>query len=207
MRTCVMQRDMDLYQSFSPQERKQSLHELGRKSAYYLLKREQVPYKQIINSSGSIDRGRPMVINEFGPIGSLSISHSNNLAASVFSKEYQVGIDIEQITSRSPAFYKYSFTKKEQELIGSDPTKADFISTLLWTAKESVLKAEGIGLSVPATRVESLISFQICQDFFQKKIKTISFMATYSGADNGLRRKYFLTSKQVNNYILTVARV
>lgn len=87
----------------------------------------------------------------------LSISHSHNIACAVSSSR-QVGIDVEKINRRSPVFYEDVLTINEfkhwQGLYQVQPVAADMLGTLYWTAKESMSKCLGVGLSVPFNSFE-----------------------------------------------------
>ncbi|MFQ5647153.1 MAG: 4'-phosphopantetheinyl transferase family protein [bacterium] len=74
-----------------------------------------------------------------------SISHKPKLAAAVIGRQ-AIGIDIEEIKPRSEAVWKKVISKAEQALAGKQGSENDFFFRV-WTAKEAVLKAEGIGLA------------------------------------------------------------
>jgi 4'-phosphopantetheinyl transferase len=77
---------------------------------------------------------------------SLSHSHGAGLCA-IASADAEVGCDLETIEPRSPAFLADYFTAEEQDLVGRTAgADRDRIVTLLWSAKESTLKALGCGL-------------------------------------------------------------
>lgn len=76
----------------------------------------------------------------------LSLSHSGGVAFCALGPPgASLGCDVEQVASRSRTFAADYFTAEEQELAaGSDET--DLVLTLLWSAKESALKALQCGL-------------------------------------------------------------
>jgi 4'-phosphopantetheinyl transferase len=78
----------------------------------------------------------------------LSLSHSGELAlAAIASVGISVGIDIERVEPRTQAFFEDYFTLAEMQCISSLPADLrDLGITLLWSAKEAVLKAWGKGL-------------------------------------------------------------
>ena len=79
---------------------------------------------------------------------SISLSHSDGNALCVIAaRDTALGCDLELIEPRSDAFVADYFTGKEQALIAQAPA-ADrpLVSTLLWSAKESALKALREGL-------------------------------------------------------------
>ena len=71
-----------------------------------------------------------------------NISHSGNCAALALG-EYETGIDIENINENNLYLAEHIFTKQELQWISFEPV-ARF--HLLWSIKESVLKAAGTGL-------------------------------------------------------------
>lgn len=86
---------------------------------------------------------------------SLSISHSHATAFCALNDApgVTVGADIEFVERRDPAFLKDFFTAREQAWAVSldDP---DLGGTLLWSAKEAVLKAMREGLRIDTKQLE-----------------------------------------------------
>jgi len=74
----------------------------------------------------------------------LSLSHSNGQAIAIVCTEGAVGVDLEAIEVRSPAFVSEWFSDSEQQLVGTDPQR----QTLAWSAKEAILKALGQGMAL-----------------------------------------------------------
>ena len=76
----------------------------------------------------------------------LSLSHSGGVAfCALAAPGASLGCDVEQVAPRSRAFATDYFTVEEQDLAaGSD--QRDLMLTLLWSAKESALKALQCGL-------------------------------------------------------------
>ena len=89
--------------------------------------------------------GRPAFVNHGG---TLSISHSYGWGAAIYAPHTWVGIDIEQSRTHDESLLYYILDDAEQ-LLMRDSAYATDITTLAWTAKESVMKAEGIGLTAP----------------------------------------------------------
>lgn len=71
-----------------------------------------------------------------------NVSHSGNCAALVFG-ENETGVDIEKINEDNLYLAEHIFTKQELQWISSEPVTRFHI---LWSVKESILKATGIGL-------------------------------------------------------------
>lgn len=89
----------------------------------------------------------------------LSISHSHQLAlvAMALGPGIRIGVDLEKIEPRSHVFVEDYFTTAERGLVGSFPAEArDMVSTLIWSTKESMLKALQVGLRWDTRRVEVL---------------------------------------------------
>ena len=85
----------------------------------------------------------------------ISLSHRDGTAAcAVAPAGAAVGCDLEAIESRSAAFLADYFATEEQRMfeVGS-PLERDVIATLLWSAKESALKALSTGLRLDTRSV------------------------------------------------------
>ena len=99
-----------------------------------------------IRATGS---GAPVVFihDEPAPVA-LSISHSNGVGLCVVSdRKIGVGCDAELVEPRSDAFVSDFFSPAEREAIAHvTPDDRPLLTTLIWSAKESVLKALGEGL-------------------------------------------------------------
>ena len=79
-----------------------------------------------------------------------NVSHSGNCAALVFGNN-ETGIDIERIDQNNFYLAEHIFTKNELLWIKSDPV---IRFHLLWSIKESILKAAGTGLYSSVTLPE-----------------------------------------------------
>ena len=101
--------------------------------------------------------GQPLLKVDGQSVGeSISISHSYGWVAGAIDPLGQpIGIDLEKVERRDEAFLMDYFTANERNWIESSP---DLIreqkSTLIWSCKESVLKALGKGLHIDPQRVE-----------------------------------------------------
>ena len=71
----------------------------------------------------------------------ISISHSDNYYLFATSN-YEIGIDIERVKNYNPNILKKTNTKKEILYIRENPLERFYI---LWTLKESLVKAYGTG--------------------------------------------------------------
>ncbi|RRR67286.1 MAG: 4'-phosphopantetheinyl transferase superfamily protein [Candidatus Viridilinea halotolerans] len=89
---------------------------------------------------------------------SLSISHSNARALCALGPQGSaIGADIEQIVNHHPSLVSSYFTAEEQALIAATPSAlCATMVTAIWSAKESLLKALRVGLTVETQRVTCL---------------------------------------------------
>lgn len=78
---------------------------------------------------------------------SLSISHRGDwgLAAIALSPGTTIGADLETVEPRDPALVRQFFSESEANRVGKSDA-ADRTVARMWSAKEAVLKAMGIGL-------------------------------------------------------------
>jgi len=87
----------------------------------------------------------------------ISLSHRGGVAAcAVAMSEIEMGCDLEMVEPRSDAFIADYFTKKEQALVArASATDRPWLLALLWSAKESALKAlhEGLRLDTRSVQV------------------------------------------------------
>lgn len=100
--------------------------------------------------------GAPLVCNEAGepawPALALSLSHGAGWACACAALRGQVGLDIERIEPRHPAFIEEAFTRAELELwsaVTGHAAEDPVTVTLGWCAKEALLKLAGVGLRAP----------------------------------------------------------
>ena len=82
--------------------------------------------------------GRPLINSDLN----ISISHSNFMAAIVFSSTSKTGIDIE-LKDTKIVNIKDKFLNESEKLNSEYETNIDYL-TKIWTAKESIYKALGI---------------------------------------------------------------
>lgn len=105
----------------------------------------------------SEENGAPLPMLDGAPyeVG-LSISHSNDRAFCVVSAAApMLGCDIEFVEPRSGAFVETFFTAAEHGCVEcADPRDRDTLVTMIWSAKESTLKALRTGLRSDTRSVE-----------------------------------------------------
>ena len=103
------------------------------------------------------DDGAPVVMLDGAPLDvSLSLSHSNGRGLCVVSVErVALGCDIERIEPRGEGFAETWFTDGECDLLASTPPRdVDRLVTVVWSIKESALKALRTGLKADTRSVE-----------------------------------------------------
>lgn len=148
------------------------------------------------------------------PALSLSISHCDNhaLCALYVSKverngshrrKVQIGADIEQIAPRSRGFVEDYFTPEEIEQVDRAPEQMrDLVVTLIWSAKEAVLKALRLGLTVDTRQVVCeagpLLAQPENQDWSPLRLR---YRAT-AHADDLILSGWWRT---IDRYVLTIA--
>ncbi len=102
--------------------------------------------------------GAPCAVDEEGDVPwCISLSHSGELGlCAVATPPVALGCDVERIGRRGEEFVIDWFTAKERAIVLAAGT-ADAQSravTLIWSAKESALKALGVGLRLDTRQVE-----------------------------------------------------
>jgi 4'-phosphopantetheinyl transferase len=91
------------------------------------------------------------------PAEYLSISHSGNFALCALATglDLQIGIDMEKVDEHTETFILDYFTPTERRLVDKYPAESRAMAvTLIWSAKESMLKALGVGLHWDTRTVE-----------------------------------------------------
>jgi 4'-phosphopantetheinyl transferase len=92
--------------------------------------------------------GKPKIGQSFD----FNISHSDEYIVCAFSKDHQVGIDIEKIKPISLEFLEDFFNDDEWENIQSSMDSQETFYKL-WTQKEATVKADGRGLNIPLKEI------------------------------------------------------
>ena len=98
----------------------------------------------------AIVRGKPRPI-------SFNVSHSGKNGIIAFSSEGRVGVDVEDVTPRNNMglLAEAAFTTSEQIDLGSvDGTEKLRLFFRIWTMKEALIKAVGMGLSLDMSSFE-----------------------------------------------------
>jgi len=89
------------------------------------------------------------------PVVTVSLSHSGGMGfAAAAMGAFRLGCDVEEIAPRSDEFVNDYFTADEAAWVRSDAGRRHLRANLLWSAKESALKALGEGLRLDTRAVE-----------------------------------------------------
>lgn len=89
--------------------------------------------------------------------GSLSISNRGGFTAAAFSSSpsLNVGIDIETIEEKSAGFIEDHFTVNEGVALNNlEPKRRDLMASLLWSAREAMIKAQKVGVQIDKREFE-----------------------------------------------------
>lgn len=113
--------------------------------------------------------GKPYFANAPGIF--FNVSHSGSMAAAAFS-EKEIGCDIEKIACHDISIAERFFTRKEVAFIVSagDDAQLQARFVRIWTLKESIIKAAGLGLSLPLNSFEIIPPPQISEKELPQKI-------------------------------------
>ena len=86
----------------------------------------------------------------------LSLTHSHGVAVALLGPAgTRVGVDLERIEERTEGFLADWFTGAEQGFVAASPAEGRALAaTLVWSAKEAVMKALREGLRIPPKAVE-----------------------------------------------------
>jgi 4'-phosphopantetheinyl transferase len=95
------------------------------------------------------------VLGRPGPVA-LSLTHSHGVAVAALAPAgVLVGVDLERVEVRSSAFLADWFTEAEQAFAAAgQPGEPGLSATLVWSAKEAVMKALREGLRIPPKAIE-----------------------------------------------------
>lgn len=105
--------------------------------------------------------GRPQLAPEHGSRVSFSLAHAGGHVAAALSFAGSVGADVEPIRPPPGGAVAWSCTAEERQLLRETPVAArDEAFLHLWTVKEALVKAVGLGMrrrftSVPATLADT----------------------------------------------------
>ena len=123
-----------------------------------------------------------LVGGDLAPL-TISISHSADRAAClVLLPAMPAGCDLEQVESRAPVFTDDWFTDAERRIVARAPRgDHDLVVTVVWSAKESALKALRSGLRRDTRSVEVTESGPERDGWFQLKVHDVATGDTLPG--------------------------
>jgi len=133
---------------------------LGRIAAKALITSQGLPYHGQSYSAIEIanhPEGAPFIKNPSHTTGTLSISHREEVVVCAFCPQLErtLGIDIELIEPREISFVEDFFTQAEADYAKELPFEPRLIwTTLVWSAKEAILKAWQKGLRLDTRSIE-----------------------------------------------------
>ena len=128
-----------------------------------------IPIERVGILARGDDDGFPLVrIAGAGDLAppTVSISHRGDRACALVGPSgAALGCDLELVEPRPDGFAADWFTTAEQDLIGRAPANdRDRLVTLVWSIKESALKALGVGLRADTRDVVATIDDGSCRD-------------------------------------------
>lgn len=135
---------------------------LGRAAAKYLLLHSRPEFARLSMQAVSLcnePEGAPYFLLEGGErlAGCISISHNRTaaLCGLLLDDNLQVGVDLEWIEPRFPGMAEDFFSVGEMKRLRACPPAAqDLLITIVWSAKEAMLKALRKGLRLDTRQVE-----------------------------------------------------
>lgn len=104
-----------------------------------------------------LENGAPCLLidNDLRLNESISLSHSNRHVFCAYADEKDLlGVDLELVEKRSLDFIQDFFTVDEiHQLNLCPPADHPFLANIIWSAKEAILKALSLGLTVDTRRI------------------------------------------------------
>jgi 4'-phosphopantetheinyl transferase len=100
--------------------------------------------------------GKPSLLNSSTNI-QFNVSHSDGLMVAAICREWPIGVDIEKEDARFHAASiaaRYFCERERHEIARGDEQAGHRAFFQLWTAKEAVLKATGLGLTLELSKLD-----------------------------------------------------
>jgi 4'-phosphopantetheinyl transferase len=136
----------------------------------------------------------------------LSLSHRQEVGLAVAGLESGevFGADVERIELRDPALVRQFFTNEEAAWVGASGTEHAFRVSLIWSAKEAVLKALRLGLRIDTRTIEidGLGASTTSVGWFPLQVKPINDPCILNP-----NLDLELEWRRETNFVLTVARL
>ena len=131
--------------------------------------------------------GKPY-LSDYSPTLQFNVSHSNSLSVYAITFDQEVGVDVEKVASDFNIFsiaenflspYEYKQVSKLSEL------EQTYASYNIWSKKEAIVKALGLGLSVPLNKfsVSLNLARQKIELIHNLKFNTLYIERLYAGLD------------------------
>jgi 4'-phosphopantetheinyl transferase len=142
-----------------------------------LSRRTNISFEDLVIATNQFDK--PYICdNSFF----FNLSHSNNSWSIGFCKEADIGIDIEWIKDNKnfTDIISHYFTVEEQKNVTEAPLPL-YKFYEIWTRKEAILKAIGLGLNYPLDKVDVNNSLVYVELPFDKNVRV--FLETFQPAD------------------------
>lgn len=145
-----------------------------------------ISFRKGINNKPKLD-GNPIYFN---------LTHAKEAFAIAVSRDYYVGIDLEQFNKEIEihSISRNFFSKREYEFIFQSETGTIQRFFLLWTRKEALLKALGTGIT------NDLKSVELCNK--EILLNKLSFDNLDMGSTSD---EHYIYSKKILNYFLSIA--
>ncbi len=116
---------------------------------------------EILADPGGAPCPRVLAPGSWGPV-SLSLSHAGGVGFAVaIGDVIRLGCDVEAVTARNDSFLQDYFTEAEWTWVEAHREERDWRAMLVWSAKESALKALGEGLRLDTRSVEVTVPGRI----------------------------------------------
>ena len=146
----------------------------------------ELSFNNTINNKSCLT-GNPVYFN---------ISNASEAFAFAISRDFYVGIDLENVNQRIDfnSIIETFFTDKEREYILGSQFEARDRFFFLWTRKEALLKAIGTGILTDCKQVE------VYKEENVPEMKSIDNLILMVECD-----KHFIYSKKLSNYFLSIA--
>lgn len=130
--------------------------------------------------------GSPFILNKLdnSKYTNVSIAHTNNLVVCIMGNginSFKVGIDIEAIPRVLPFNIAKHFTKEEQYFILKSNIDRNYLFSLIWTRKESLMKSLNVPL-LDTLKINVQPSYGYIRDHY-----------------------YYFRETLVQNYLITIA--
>ena len=161
-----------------------------------LRKKHWLSYRLILPHLLSTDLVSSMHYDPFGKphldngAGHISVAHSGKFAALIFSREQEVGIDIEQVRPRIIQLADKFLSPGEEAYNTADPLQAERLC-LIWCAKEALYKLYG-------RKNLSFRTHMQIEPFTCNRSGTIKGLVLHEGKN----RQHRLHYETIENYIL-----